>query len=860
MLVIVRMSPTLYAQDQESAPAALAHALHLADLYNWAGAEQDFSKAEQIFRKSGDERNALYAQLGRIRSRIERDQRTLLQTSQHLAAQLETNPLLQTDKQLRMFCLIVKGDLDTETDPRAMRRDWEQVQSLARDLGDLKWEDRALGQLGMAAFYNGDVATARKDIAGALIAVSKAGDKGAQIRFLSIAGLGLTMVGMYEQALPYLDNALRIAQTIPDAGYPFITQTARLNTLIGLKRFDTAQKVAEEILNNARQTHRGSQEAIALGLLGEIDRFQKKNEPAIAMLDRSAAVSESLGLVRQLAETQNALAEVYRQDGNLPNAERFAELAATSTQASGDLWAVPQRLRTLARIEVDRGEYKRADQVYDRANAFVDSMIGNVSAVLDKTALITSASALYADHFALIADHLHDSRKAYEIIEQVRGRVATDLLMAGSVALPDARREEEELSRLRLKLMGARSTAEVQHIRDEVFLLEQARWVTPDLSILKTRVRKTIRVEQVQQSLPDSSAILEYVVADPHSYCLILTRDTLRVVPLVSGQRIRELATSYLSSIKRREAKESESRELYDLILRPATEALTKQTLLVVPDGPLHLLPFDALMDSSGHYVAEAHTVAYAPSATSFYLLASEETIASSTWGALLGVGGVPYNSGEVMQASVTRGYDVHGLADLPGSRDEVLAAVSALHDPKDKLLLGSEATESAFKRADLPRYDFIHLAVHGLANTTDPDRSALVLLSDPAAGEDGYLQASEVVQLKLNANLVVLSACDTAVGPIQGEEGIATLSRSFLLAGAKSVVSTLWSVDDTFSLFLMKQFYKHLTDQEPAAYALANAKRDVLHRFGRQAVPYYWAAYTFEGAVNRRESVRGNK
>src|SRR5204863_1229944 len=121
-------------------------------------------------------------------------------------------------------------------------------------------------------------------------------------------------------------------------------------------------------------------------------------------------------------------------------------------------------------------------------------------------------------------------------------------------------------------------------------------------------------------------------------------------------------------------------------------------------------------------------------------------------------------------------------------------------------------------------------------ASRTDPDSSALVLLSDPSAGEDGFLQASEIVQLRLNAELVILSACDTAVGPVQGEEGIATLSRAFLLAGAKTVVSTLWSVDDTFSTFLMKQFYEQLAAGEPAAYALTIAKRDMLRKFGRKA------------------------
>ena len=107
------------------------------------------------------------------------------------------------------------------------------------------------------------------------------------------------------------------------------------------------------------------------------------------------------------------------------------------------------------------------------------------------------------------------------------------------------------------------------------------------------------------------------------------------------------------------------------------------------------------------------------------------------------------------------------------------------------------------------------HLAVHAIANQARPDRAALVLLSDPKSGEDGFLQASEVVQLPLNADLVVLSACDTAVGPLEGEEGVETLSQAFLLAGARTVISTLWSIDDDTTLFLMKSFYAQLARRE---------------------------------------------
>jgi CHAT domain-containing protein len=100
-----------------------------------------------------------------------------------------------------------------------------------------------------------------------------------------------------------------------------------------------------------------------------------------------------------------------------------------------------------------------------------------------------------------------------------------------------------------------------------------------------------------------------------------------------------------------------------------------------------------------------------------------------------------------------------------------------------------------------------------------------------------------------LNANLVVLSACDTAVGPVQVEEGVETLSRAFLLAGARTVVSTLWSIDDDTTLYLMKSFYAQLARKKPAPYALRIAKKSMLSTFGpTKALPYYWAGFTVEG------------
>ena len=246
-------------------------------------------------------------------------------------------------------------------------------------------------------------------------------------------------------------------------------------------------------------------------------------------------------------------------------AERSAELAAASTQASGDVWAVPKRLQTLAELQIARGRYAEADRVYDRAAAFIDSMIGKASTVLEKTAVITASSQIYAQHFSLIADHFDNPSKAYSIVEQVRGRVAADLLAAGSVSTQAAKGTERMISQLRLKLMAARSTDQVRALRDQIFMTEQARWVSSGVTIL-TRSADPVGIAQVQRALAPSAVLLEYVVTDPNSYCLIISRTGSRIVRLDGKARIEPLVTAYLKAVKCKSPALAEARGLYDAL------------------------------------------------------------------------------------------------------------------------------------------------------------------------------------------------------------------------------------------------------------------------------------------------------
>jgi CHAT domain-containing protein len=187
------------------------------------------------------------------------------------------------------------------------------------------------------------------------------------------------------------------------------------------------------------------------------------------------------------------------------------------------------------------------------------------------------------------------------------------------------------------------------------------------------------------------------------------------------------------------------------------------------------------------------------------------------------------------------------GLHDLPQTRAEV-EEIGKIVGSGAVILLGRDATETAFKKQPLDEFRILHLAVHGFADTQYPERSALVLGVDPQSGDDGLLQVREIIRLRLNAELTTLSACDSGVGKLQGQEGISNLVEAFLAAGSKSVVASLWSADDTFASALMEQFYRRLAQGEDTSSALRNAKLDLLTKYGDQVSPFYWAAFIAVG------------
>jgi CHAT domain-containing protein len=836
----------------------LKKALHLGDLYNWADAAPMFTEAEQMYSARGDQRNALYAHIGRIRSTME--QRSLPETSEELGAELDKNPLLQSDKELRLFCLMVLGDIDGEIDAAPMRRDWEVALKLAQELGDKKLENRASGELGFALFLEGDMTPARQKVASALMGAMVSGDVGAQIRYLGAVGYAYMHLGSYYDALGYFDKALKIAAANPDAGYQFVVNEGRLQTFRGMGKLDAAEQLANEIIAEARSRQKHVKETQALITAGTVEDAKGDGAKAVDDFEAALDLAQKGHFPRLLADAQFYLADIYRKKGDLTKAESLATAAADSTQNSGDLYLLPLRLQSLAQLQASQGKYSEASQTYDRASDVLDAMIGNVRSAAGKIGLINAMSSIYTDHFALVADHLNDPAKAFSVVEHARGRVTTELLMSGKPPeSPEELEIEKQISRLNLELGKAKSAEQVHQIRDKIFLAEEARWVTPASPIWKSEPWQTTPLDRIRAGLNADELVLEYVLAQPHSYCLVVSRDSAHIVPLPNRQAIETLVLAYLKTLKTKGASKAQAAGIYDAVLKSISEISKKERIIIVPDGHLHLLPFDALVDGTGRYLVSSHTITYAPSATFLYLAKSAP--ASSSQHALLGIGGIPYEkNADLTKVATLRGYISSPLVDLPASKDEVIAAQAAFRSDSDTVLLGSNATKSGFEHSGLDQHSIIHLAVHGVANEKHPERAALILLNDSSSGDDGILEASDIVHLHTNADLVVLSACDTAVGRLQGEEGIANLSLAFQLAGAKTVVSTLWSIEDTTALYLMKRFYAHLAEKETVAHALTAAKRDMLKTYGAQAVPYYWASFKLEGPGDHAISLNSKK
>lgn len=280
-------------------------------------------------------------------------------------------------------------------------------------------------------------------------------------------------------------------------------------------------------------------------------------------------------------------------------------------------------------------------------------------------------------------------------------------------------------------------------------------------------------------------------------------------------------------------------KRLHELLINPIADLLPKNSsdrVIFIPQSSLFLVPFAALQDADGKYLIEKHTILTSPSIQVLDLthkqkqrIGTKPIEGKDTL--IVGNPTMPFIAPKI-------GETPQQLKPLPGAEQEAVAISKLL---KTEPLIGNKATEATVVKR-LPQARFVHLATHGLFDDIQGLNSGIALT--PSGKDDGLLTASQILDLKLNAELVVLSACDTGRGRLTGD-GVIGLSRSFISAGVPSVLVSLWSVPDAPTALLMTEFYQNLQKGSDKAQALRQA---MLTTMKNNPNPVDWAAFTLIG------------
>lgn len=470
-----------------------------------------------------------------------------------------------------------------------------------------------------------------------------------------------------------------------------------------------------------------------------------------------------------------------------------------------------------------------------------------------------------------------ESWRARGLLEQIAER---DLAFSADIPAPLLARQRAldrayQKTQVELAKTDPRRQAEVEGRLVQLSQLRNQRSALEDSIIHASPHYASLRYPQpldlaaARGALDPGTVLLSYFVDASRTVLFVVTpaangeRAGLKVLRLPVGPTaLADEAATYRGLILRGKddpkiepALLVEGRKLYDLLIAPAAPWIEHaDRILISPDGPLHTLPFAALVRPGRppQWLVEWKPVHTVLSATLYaQLKAGRRQVARGSPGELVALADPAYRPvrGATADAddSPLRRYRA-GLPPLPGAQEEV-AALSALYGRDAKVYLGTAATKTQVEHLP-PGTRYLHFACHALLDRRFPLDSALALAaSSGSQGDDnGMLQAWEIFErLRIDSDLVTLSACNTGLGRDAGGEGLIGLTRAFQYAGARSVLASLWAVSDRSTAALMARFYSKLRAGSPKDAALAEAQRELL-REGRFSHPYSWAAFELNG------------
>jgi len=836
---------------EPEADVLLKRADHFFMLDDYWNAQPLYAKAEALYAQNGDNRNALYAKISQYPANP--GALSFPEVSRFLDKVLRTS-LVMDDRALRLRCLIVKGMVTTLFDVPSAEHIWREVQELAIALNDSTWPSRASSELSIAAYVNTDYTAAVQLISTAIHDTEASGDEAGLVRALSLLARGLAELGRNQEAIAYADQALSRVASATDLPYPATAYTAKIQGLIGLKRLVEARGLMNSSMEQVSdRLYFYPELAVCAGLLAEAEG---KVSEAVKLYNTAADLCKRYGIRGYYGNALARLTRLYLDMGQLRTAEQTIMNGIDSNREVGDLFVLPIRLALAAEVKLRLGKRSEASELLDEATDISEAMLVNAPTVTLKSSLVSFMNDLHVSRFKLAADK---PDTAFRVMEQAHASATAQTIRTGrELTGPDA--VDKKLTQVQYKLLHARTSAERHDLLLQLFRAEQ------DLAPIRfayyqpsdgRRTRPVSNLAAIQALLRADETILEYVLAEPTSFCLTITRDAAHIYPLPGRKLLEQAVDRYVTILVRKQSDIGSGKELYRLLLGSIPQLELNNRFIVIPDGNLNYLPFEALVEPDGRFLVESHVIGYTSSGTS--LRSARQNMHAPAPLPFLGIGAIGDGTAKKvdnkLQIASGRSPAERGVFDETGSRlppllaglDELLSGARRA-GTSSKLLLGEQATETAFKHLQLNRYRVIHIVAHSAVDSAYPDRSAIVLSESKGSADDGLLQAREIRGMRLNSELVAVPACDTAVGRLEGQAGVVSLMQAFLLAGSKSVLGTLWSVEDSATETVMSRFYLYLSRGLDKGAALQRAKCDFLKRYQGDIAPFYWAGLVLGG------------
>jgi CHAT domain-containing protein/Tfp pilus assembly protein PilF len=751
------------------------------------------------------------------------------------------------------------------------------------------------------------------------------GDRSSEGIALNALGQSYESRKEYTVALEHYQQALRLFQDQGVLDFASVTlfKVAKAFQLMG--KFDQALDYHERCLQASRAAGKQRTEVNALIEMASLFAAQNRPEQALRQYQKIRKFYEGIGDRRGQAIALNTHGDFLFDVGKKQQALDSYNRSLPLSEEVGDKDILIATLYGLARAHRDLGSYDVALSYIKRSIEIIEDLRTNVGSPDVRASYFSGVRKHYELNINILMqlDRVRPggsfAADALLLSEKSRARLLIDLLRESAVNFREGASKDllererilrgllQSLARYQYDLsLRVRDATEIADVASRMAQLRaeyqeiqsQLRQQHPRLLALERTTPPALT--QIQNELRDNTVVLEFALGDEQSYLWAITSNSLHSYELPSRKVLEEAVKEVYALITARQGSDGatdrdyqekletadplyleKASSLSQILLGPVAEQLGTKRLVVVAEGALQYLAFDALPAprAPSQSLIDMHEIVVLPSISTLIAIRNSPQSPSSagkvvavfadpvfsrsddrvqTKGSEAIAQGQPEEATSKASEGVLRG---GGLARLIHAAEEADAISAAAPRGTVMVAKGFEASRDAALSLPVSQYKILHFATHAFVDNEHPELSgiALAMLDSNGVEKNGLVPLHDIYSLDLSADLTVLSACQTALGKDIKGEGLVGLTHSFMSAGSKSVVASLWKVDDRATSILMRAFYRSMLEEgmTPAA-ALRSAKLKMM-KDARWSAPYYWAGFVLQGEYTNHISIESN-